>query len=166
MGMKSLMPFRRSTAPSRTIETMDPFFGLRQGMDELFDSFSRGWGMPTVFEDDGFLTPRVDVAETDAGLEISAELPGLDAKDISLDLADDVLTLKAERKSEKDEKDEKKHYHLIERSSGTYMRRFALPFAADRDKVTAAFDKGVLKVMVPRAPEAEKPATKIEVKAA
>lgn len=164
MAMKSMMPFQRSTSPSRTIESRDPFTSLRREMDDLFESFTRGWALPATFTDNGYLTPKVDVAETEAGLEVTAELPGIDVKDVSLDLEDDMLTLKAERKQEKEEKDEKKHYHLVERSSGTYMRRFALPFVADKDKVTATFDKGVLKVMVPRSPEQPKAATRIEVK--
>jgi HSP20 family protein len=76
-----------------------------------------------------------------------------------------VLTLKAEHKTEKEEKDEKKQYHLVERSRGTYLRRFALPFEVDEDKVEANFDKGILKVSVPRSARPEKAARKIEIKA-
>lgn len=165
MDFKSLIPFGRSTGLARGDGDFDPFLSLRREMDRMFDDFSRGWSLPSPASSNGFLSPRVDVAETDKGLEVTAELPGIDQKDIELDIADNVLTLKAERATEKEEKDEKKHYHLVERSHGSYMRRFALPFEADPDKVEASFDKGVLKVFVPRSPEAEKHVKKIAIKA-
>ncbi len=162
MTIKSLIPFGFGAMPTRGT---DPFGDLRREMDRLFDEFSKGWTLPATAEM-GFLTPKVDVSETDAGLEMTAELPGIDEKDIELDITDGVLTLKAKREAEKEEKDEAKKYHLVERSSGTYLRRFPLPFVPLDDEVEATFDKGVLKVVVPRRAEAEKPATKIEVKAA
>ncbi len=160
MDIRSLIPFGRSSVVGRG---GDPFQALRREMDRLFEDFTRG-GWPSVFTEDGFLSPKVNVAETDMGLEVTAELPGVDQKDISLDLSEGVLTLKAERKEEKDEKDEKKQYHLVERSYGTYLRRFTLPFEADTDKVEASFDKGVLKVTIPRSPKAEAQVKKIEIK--
>lgn len=141
-----------------------PYGGLRREMDRLFDDFSRGFGTPALSGGNGLLSPKVDVAETEKGLELTAELPGVDQDDIELSLHDGVLTLKAEHQEEKEEKDEKKQYHLVERARGTYMRRFALPFEADDDKVEARFDKGVLHVFVPRSETAEKAARKIKVK--
>ncbi len=160
MDFKSLMPFSRGGSLSRT-DNGDPFTSLRREMDRMFDDFSRGFPLATGSAGGGFLTPKVNVAETDKGLELTAELPGIDSKDIDLDLADGVLTLKAEHSEGREEKDEKKQYHLVERSTGAYLRRFALPLAADEDKVEASFDKGVLKVFVPRATEAEKPHRRI-----
>jgi HSP20 family protein len=161
MDMKSLMPFGRSMSPARSGGEEDPFAMMRREMDRMLESFSRDWTMPAVAA--GFSSPKVDVAESAKGLEISAELPGIDQKDIQLDLADGVLTIKAEHQEEKEEKDEKKHYHLIERSRGSYLRRFAIPFEPDADKVNASFDKGVLKVMVPRSKAAEKNVKKIKI---
>ncbi|MGE0418343.1 MAG: Hsp20/alpha crystallin family protein [Acetobacteraceae bacterium] len=160
MDVRSLMPFGRGSIFSRS---GDPFQALRREMDRLFDDFTRG-GPPSLAADDGFLSPKVNVAETETGLEVTAELPGIDQKDISLDLSNGVLTLKAERKEEKEEKDEKKQYHLVERSYGTYLRRFSLPFEADSDKVAASFDKGVLKVVIPRSAKAAAEVRKIEIK--
>jgi HSP20 family protein len=163
MDKKSLMPFGRGSAPSRSHD--DPFLSLRREMDQLFDSFTRGWGLPTLAgSDESFLSPRVDIAETDTGLEMTAELPGIDPKEIDLELDDDVLTLKAEHKVDHEEKDDKRHYRLTERSSGTYMRSFTLPFTPDRDKITAEFDKGVLKVTVPRSPEQPKTTKRIDIR--
>lgn len=162
MDFKSLIPFGRSTDPAHR---EDPFTSLRREMDRLFDSFTHDW-VPAALTGPGIVSPKVNIVETEAGLELTAELPGLDAKDIELDLIDDVLTLKATHIDEKEEKDEKKHYHLIERARGSFLRRFSLPFEVEADKVEASFDKGVLKVTIPRAPAADKPVKKIEIKAA
>jgi HSP20 family protein len=162
MDMKSLMPFGRSPAPTRSSGEDDPFSLMRREMDRLIESFSRDWPVPAATRG-GFLSPKVDVAETDKGLEISAELPGIDQKDIALDLADGVLTIKAEHKVEKEQKDEKRHYHLVERSHGSYLRRFAIPFEPEADKVSASFEKGVLHITVPRSKSAEKQVKKIKI---
>lgn len=154
---RSLIPFgSRSLFGGGT----DPFSSLRDEMDRLLVDFGRSWPSATTQagEQKNFLLPKVDVAETDAGLELTAELPGFDEKDVSLDIQDGVLTIKAEHKTEHEEKDEKKHYHLIERSQGSFLRRLALPFEADADKASAHLDKGLLKVVVPRlAAEEKKP---------
>lgn len=152
---RSLVPFGRGTLFRGGF---DPFTDFRREMDRLVDDFGRGW--PTVAAGDGkgFLLPKADIAETEAGLELTAELPGFDEKDVSLDIQEGVLTVKAEHKEEREEKDEKKHYHLVERSEGSFLRRFALPFEVDADKASAHLEKGLLKVVVPRlATEAKKP---------
>ena len=164
MEFKSLLPFGRSTGLSRATMNTDPFTSLRREMDRMFDDFTRGWVVPAAFGTSGMLSPKVNVAETDKGLEVTADLPGIDQKDIEINLADGILTLKAEHKAEKEEKDEKKHYHLVERSFGTFMRSFELPFEADTDKIEANFEKGVLKISVPRSAAAEKQVKKIAIK--
>ena len=146
MDFKLPMPFDRSTRLARGSD--DPFTSFRREMDRLFEDFNRGWAVPTTFGTSEFLSPKVNIAETDKGLEVTADLPGIDQKDIEISLSDDVLTLKAEHKAEKEEKDEKKQYHLVERSFGKFMRSFELPFEADTDKAEASFDKGVLKISV------------------
>lgn len=165
MDFRSLIPFGRATDPLRP--AMDePFGSLRREMDRIFDSFTRDWPMAANLPAGGALLPRMNVAETDKGLEVTAELPGVDPKDITLDLSEGVLTLKADRKAERETKDEKAQYHLVERTEGSYLRRMALPFPANEDKVEASFDRGVLRILIPRAPEAEKPHRRIEIKAA
>lgn len=163
MDLKSLMPFSRSTGLARGGGD-DPFTSLRRDMDRLFSDFGRDWPALNAFAGNGFLSPKVDLAETEQGLELSAELPGVDQKDISLDLAEGVLTLKAEHKTEREEKDEKKQYHLVERSQGTFLRRFALPFDVEEDRIEASFDKGVLKVKLPRSAKPEAQSRKIEIR--
>lgn len=165
MEFKSLIPFGRSAGLARA-GTTDPFTALRREMDRIFQDFDRGWALPAAFAGNGnaLLSPKVNVAETAKGLEVTADLPGIDQKDIDISMSDGVLTLKAEHKAEKEEKDEKKQYHLVERSYGTFMRSFELPFEADTDKIEASFDKGVLKVLVPRSAKAEKDIRKIAIK--
>ena len=142
----------------------DPFTSLRRGMDRLFDQVMGGFGMPAPFNAPGVLSPRVDVAETGAGLEITAELPGIDPKDVSVDLADGMLTLRAERSAERKEEDKDKRWHIVERQSGTYLRRFALPFDCESEKVQARFDQGVLHIVIPRPTEPKPQARRVEIK--
>lgn len=163
MDLRSLSPFGRGTHVTRR-GSDDPFAVMRREMDRMLDTFSRDWPTMTSLQGDGFLSPKVDIAETDAGLELTAELPGVKPEEVSLDLSDGVLTLKAEHKAEKEQKDDKKHYHLIERSHGAYLRRFTLPFEVDEDKVEAKFDEGVLKVSIPHSATPDKPTRKIEIR--
>lgn len=168
MDLKSIIPFGRSSAPTRRDRESDSFEGFRREMDRLFDAFARNWDATNLASADavtgGLLSPRVNVAETEDGLEIAAELPGLDAKDIQVDLADGVLTLKGERKFEKEDRDERKQYYLVERGYGTFLRRFSVPFEPDQDRLEAHFDKGVLKIRVPRSAAAERRIKRIPVK--
>jgi HSP20 family protein len=136
----------------------DPFTAMRREMERLFQDMGAGSPLPA-----GFVSPKVDVAETGAGLEIHVELPGVKAEEIGLDLTDGVLTLKAERAEERKEEDKDKRWHIVERSSGAFIRRFALPFAAKEEEITAAFDNGVLKVTIPRAAPEPKPQRRIEI---
>jgi len=137
----------------------DPFTAMRREMERLFQEMGAGSPLPA-----GFVSPKVDVAETEAGLEIHAELPGVKPEEISLDLTEGVLTLKAERSEEKKEEDKDKRWHIVERSSGAFVRRFALPFAAKEEEISATFENGVLKVTIPRAAPEAKPQRRIEIK--
>lgn len=148
---RSLTPFGRLPAVRGGL---DPFANLQDEMNRLLDRF--GENFPSSRRQQNFNVPKVDVAETEAGLELTAELPGFDEKDVSLEINEGVLTIKAEHSEEHETKDEKKHYHLVERTSGSFQRRLALPFEPDADKATAHLEKGLLKVFVPRAAGSEK----------
>jgi HSP20 family protein len=106
----------------------------------------------------------VDVSEGEKAYEITAELPGLDEKDIEVKLALGGLTIKGEKREEKEEK--KKDYYLHERHFGSFERYFRLPDEVDPDKIEASFKKGVLTVTLPKKPEAQKAEKKIAIKAA
>jgi HSP20 family protein len=95
------------------------------------------------------LTSPMDLSETDQELKICAELPGVTDDDINIQLQDDVLVIRGEKKFEG--KDEKKNYHLIERSYGTFQRALRLPGPVDMDQVQARLEHGVLTVIVPKS---------------
>ena len=107
-------------------------------------------------------SPSVDVSETEDKLLITAELPGLEAKDVNVSVSGDILIIKGEKKKETEEKDEHRHY--VERYSGSFQRSFRLPVNVKADKVEAAFDKGILKIELPKVEEAKKKEIEIKVK--
>ena len=106
--------------------------------------------------------PVVDVVEKEREYQVSAELPGLEEKDVEVSVADDMLTIKGEKKEEKEEK--AKNYYLSERRYGAFQRSFRLPPGVDSAKIEANFQKGVLTVTLPKTPEAQKKEKKIEIK--
>jgi len=108
-------------------------------------------------------TPAVDVAETDKAYEISAELPGLDEKNVEVKIANGTLTIRGEKKEEKEEK--RKDYFLSERRYGSFERRFQIPPGVDAAKIDAAFKNGVLTVTLPKTAEAKATEKTIAVKA-
>jgi HSP20 family protein len=172
MAFRSLMPFSRSGASGdisrRSGGTeLDPFFSIRRDMDRIFDEMMRGFGggLPGAFGANG-AAPRIDVKEDEAGVEVTAELPGVDEKEIDVELSDDVLTIRGEKKIEKEEGGKEKGYYLNERSYGAFARSIQLPYGAESDKISAEYSKGVLRIRVPRPPEVSSKAKKIEVKAA
>ena len=97
----------------------------------------------------GFM-PAVEIAESADELTVTAELPGIDQKDVHVEIDGDLLTLRGEKQEERKEGDEKSEYHLVERSYGAFQRSFTLPRSVDPQKVTAGFDKGVLTVRLPK----------------
>lgn len=147
-----------------------PLMSLHREIDRLFDEFSRGFSLFPLGRDiwdwgsrNGGLTPSVDVAETEDGFEVTAELPGLTEDNIDVSLADGVLTLKGEKKEEQEKKE--KDYYLSERRYGAFRRSFRLPEGVDEDKIEAKFDKGVLRIILPKTQEAVRHARKIAIKA-
>lgn len=157
--MRSLIPFSWMGQPSRGGEN-DPFNTLRKEIDRLFDDAGRWpFGAVAAF---GGAEPRLAVSETETAVEVEAELPGMDEKDVEVALRDDVLTIKGEKKQEREEK--KKDYHLMERSYGSFARSVRLPFDADPGSVKAAFEKGVLKVTIPKPAGVTDKTVKIPVK--
>ncbi len=160
MNLRSLIPIGRDRTVARH-ELFAPFATLQREIDRLFDDFNKGWptlgGLATTD-----LLPSMDVTETDKVIEITAELPGLEEKDVEINVADNVLTIRGEKKAEKEEKD--KDYRLVERTYGSFARTLALPEGVDPDMIKASIAKGVLTVTVPKPAPAE--VKKVEVKAA
>ena len=144
----------------------DPFSAMRAEMDRVFDTFlgGRGWGgMPDLFSgaSAGRVVPRVDVRENETEVVVEAELPGMQEDDVDITLRDGVLTVKGEKKSEREE--EKDDFHITERSYGSFNRSFRLPETVDEEGVTADLENGVLRVTLPKKPEAVKAEKKISI---
>ena len=160
MDLKSLVPFR----PRSTLAPADlyPFDALRREVDGLFFDFARALGGPSNGANANMLAPRIEVTESDKEIEISAELPGLKRKDVDISLDGNLLTIRAEKKVEAEQKD--KNVHMTERSYGVFYRVLELPTAVDPSTVQATMSNGVLKIKIPKPPQAE--AKKIEVKEA
>jgi HSP20 family protein len=145
MASRFLAPFG-----GRGLLGRDPFLDFRREMDRLFDD---SFGKLAQDQGTGFmLSPKVDVTQTGEGWEVTAELPGVDEKDIDLQLDGDLLTISGEKRDER--KDEQNHF--VERSYGSFTRSFQLPFTPDPDKVTADCDRGVLTIKLPKGAELEK----------
>ena len=174
MATETKLPVTKKASPqSPTGEAWRPFDTLRKEVDRLFEdfgddfwrrpfrslaTFERSW--PTKFA----AAPAVDVSETDKAYEITAELPGMDEKNIEVNVANGGITIKGEKKEETEEKN--KDYYVSERRYGSFERHFTLPESVDADKIAATFKNGVLKVTLPKTAEAQKPAKKIDIKAA
>jgi HSP20 family protein len=145
----------------------DIFAALREDMDRLFERFEHGWPrwpmMPSAFgrQMQTLTVPDLDIRENTKAITIEAELPGVDEKDVTVTLANGVLTIKGEKKQEKEEKGES--YHLSERTFGSFERSIRLPDTIDESKVEAKFDKGVLKVTAAKKPEAVQSERKIQI---
>jgi HSP20 family protein len=165
MNLRSLIPMRDRTGLARP--EANTFGSLQREVDRLFEEFSRGLPMfatPALMN----IVPSVDVAETDKEIEITAELPGLERKDVEISLEDDVLTIRGEKKTESVQDNKKdgdnKNYHLNERSYGVFYRVLQLPPGIDPSTVKATMSNGVLKITIPKPARTQ--AKKIEVKEA
>ena len=163
----------KTTEPATVVQPWRPFESLRREVDRLFQDFEQGsWRNPfrgTAFDLEPLWrmpgkAPAVDIVEKDNAYEVTAELPGMDEKNIDVKIANGCLTIKGEKQEEKEEK--KKDYYLQERHFGSFERRFQIPEGVDASKIEANFAKGVLTVTLPKTAEAKKAEQKITVKAA
>jgi len=139
----------------------DELTTLRREMDSLWDRF-----FPEAPFHERLVThewlPTIDLKETKDKLVITAELPGLEVKDVELTLTEDILTIRGEKKAEKEEKDE--HRFFVERYYGAFERKIKLPALVKPDKIDATFQKGILTINLPKSEEAKKREIKIKVK--
>jgi HSP20 family protein len=139
----------------------DPFRDLltfREKMNRLFEETFSLWGEEKELIS-GTWSPAVDIYETENEVVLTAELPGMEEKDIQLKIEDNNLVLKGERKFEKETKEE--NYHRIERAYGSFYRSFTIPPAVDRGKITAEYENGILKVRMPKKAETKPKEIKI-----
>ena len=128
----------------------DPFRDLsimQERMNRMFEDAGRGWGGEEPSSTTTW-SPAVDIYETESEIQVQAELPGVDRKDISLNLEKNILTLKGERHFEKETTQE--NYHRIERAYGGFSRSFSIPAIVDEEKIRAEYKEGVLKISLPK----------------
>lgn len=145
--------------PSLWGDNDNPFASLQKEMDRLFQEF--GKKLPAVgMSGSGF--PALDVNETETGLELTAEVPGIAEKDIDVSVSDRTLTIKGEKTAEKTVSEQDRH--VSERSYGSFRRVLTLPFEPDASKIEAHMENGVLTVILPRPAETVEKTKKIEVK--
>lgn len=161
-------------AVGASVPDWEPIRSLRHQIDRLMADFDwpdlrLAWPhkaalSPSAWPALGAAIPAVDLVERNGGYELQAELPGMKEDQIEVKLSNGMVTIKGEKSSElvKDDDD----YHLRERSYGSFQRSFRVPANVDPDKIEASFDKGVLKVTLPKTAAAVESARKIEVKAA
>ncbi|KPQ05706.1 MAG: HSP20 family protein [Rhodobacteraceae bacterium HLUCCA12] len=163
MQIKDMIPWaRKDPAPDSKTDDQNPIATLQRDMNRVFDGFWNRFG--DLDWPWGSGEAKSDVVETDNHVEISVELPGMDMKDIDVSVSDDMLTIKGEKKIERQE--EKKGYYLSERSYGAIYRTIPLPPGVDGEKAEASFRNGVLTIKLPQTPEAQAKVKRIEVKPA
>jgi HSP20 family protein len=133
---------------------------LRREMDNLWNRFLGQTALPRFASDEW--QPSVDISETKDKLLVTAELPGMDAEDINVTISGDILTIKGEKKQEKESKDE--HYYCSESYYGNFQRTIKLPVNIKPDKVNATFEKGILQIALAKTEEAKKKEIEIKVK--
>jgi len=131
---------------------------LQDRMNRLFDDAGRPWRTDEPAATTSW-SPSVDIFETEGEIVVKAELPGMDRKDIQLNLENNVLSLRGERKFQKETKDD--NYHRIERSYGVFSRSFSIPATVDEERIRADYKDGVLKIVLPKKDQAKPKQIKI-----
>jgi HSP20 family protein len=162
MAVRDLIPWGRGRDLTvRRGEESNPFLVLHRDVNRLFDEAFRGFGL-TPSGNDRFDQaagwPTIEVSETDTDVKITAELPGLEEKDVQVELADGLLTIKGEKRTETEDKDRL----FSERYYGRFERRIPIN-DVDQDKVSAAFKNGVLTVTMPKLPEIQSKVKRIAI---
>jgi HSP20 family protein len=169
MTMKYMAPFGwgRRVAPVRQGIEGHPIDLFRSEMNRLVDDFFKGSGVRPFSEEMesfGAFNPTVDMTEDESSVQVTAELPGMDEKDIEINLTRDSLTIKGEKKTETEKGD--KESYCMERSFGSFTRVLPIPADVNPDKVEAVFKKGVLNITLPKLVKEKKAQKKIQIKTA
>lgn len=146
-----------------------PIFQLQREMERLFENAFRGFGLSPFMSElftpltaSGFLKPQVDVGASDKEYAITVEVPGVDEKDVKVEIANNTLTIRGEKKQEKEEKN--KNYYRVERSYGSFQRVLSLPEDANQEDIKASFKNGVLTIKMPRKALPKSDVKQIEIK--
>jgi HSP20 family protein len=164
MNMRDMIPFGRAGQPLARAFEGDPFLSLHREMNRLFDDAFRGFNLPAAdnrLPSFGTAWPKLEIADTDKELKVSAEVPGMEEKDIEVLLDDGYLTIRGEKTSATEDKDKQFSEHFY----GKFERRVALDVPVATDKVSAAFKNGVLTVTLPKAAPVENKSKRIAIEA-
>ncbi|HZD52704.1 MAG TPA: Hsp20/alpha crystallin family protein [Woeseiaceae bacterium] len=140
---------------------------LHREMDRLFEGLLSEGARPSALSEiwaRGEIVPQLDLSEDDKAFSIKIDLPGMDEKDVDVTLSDRVLTVRGEKKEEKETKE--KDFYRRERASGTFRRSIEIPADVDGAKIEASFNKGVLTIRLPKTKEAQEKIKHIDIKAA
>jgi len=155
----------RPNVPARGSSFYPPFFqSFQKEMSQMLDHLRSGSGLQGTddfFQDGNTLVPAIDVAETETGLEISADIPGVAEDDLDVSVQGDTLVIKGEKSTDHEEKD--KDFHLVERRFGSFRRHIPLGFVPDDGAVDADFTNGVLKLSIKRPADAPTGVQKIKI---
>jgi HSP20 family protein len=154
MARNALTPSR---ARPRGLTGFNPLMSLNRDINRLFDGLLQPSALPTM-EDPAvataLITPQMNVSETDTEIRVAAELPGVDLDDLEVDVMDDMLVIRGEKRLERSDEDE--NFHFVECAYGSFQRTVQLPFAADPDQVQANFENGVLTITVPKSDQQQR----------
>jgi len=149
------IPIRREAGDDQSLALTRPIEQFHHEIDRLFERAFRGFGFgrlgfdrPTFSGMTDVIKPTLDLGATDKAYTVTVEIPGVDEKDVKLEIANDTLTISGEKKQETEEKE--KNYYRLERSYGSFQRVLSLPEDIDQDGVKASFKRGVLTVTMPR----------------
>ena len=166
MPIRELLPsiWKRSDVSSKRVDE-HPFYSLQREMNSLFDNFFRGFDLAPrglAAGAMGIFSPSIDVKENDKEFIIKAELPGVEEKDIDVTVTNDSVTIKGEKKEEKEDKD--KNYYYMERSYGSFSRVIPLEAEIESNKAEASFKNGILDIKIPKNQSAKAKGTKVPIK--
>ena len=173
-GKGRQVPVSRSEAENLPLADRGSLVSLHRDMDRWFDDAFKSFGMPSLASDlqtrglpgaqlASFYRPQIDVSGDANCYEINLDVPGLTESDLSLEVKDDVLTIKGQKEERSEDKD--KHYYRVERSYGSFQRTLALPDDAIGDEIKANLDKGVLRLEIPRRETADEEVKRISINA-
>jgi len=169
MSIKHMIPWagRKKNVPVRIGEgDRSPLFSLHREMNHLFDEFNHALALPSLGSLEERLetfSPRLNVSENEKEVRIAVELPGMDENDIDVSLSEGYLTIRGEKRDEREDK--KGNYYRMERSYGSFQRTIPLPLEVDEGKTDASFKKGVLNITIPKVEEAQRKVKKIPIQA-
>ena len=149
--------------PARELATFPgDVINMQREINKMFDNFFRGGTLEDGSLGSSVWTPAVDVEERDDEYQVKVELPGVNKDDVKITMQDNVLTIRGEKKQEKESKNS--NYHRVERSYGSFQRSFTLPTSVKHDKIEASYKEGILTIGLPKAEDAKPKHIEVKVK--